>query len=132
MKSRSDWVWAMVTAVFLIVDLYLIFVWAPIELTMGIVQRIFYFHVPSFWVAVVAVGVGTFAGIRFLLGRDLRFDELAVASNEIGHFHVRAFGDRHVLGEAGVGHLVDLGRTAHLGFCPVADVRGLPDPAAGD
>ncbi|MBI3666733.1 MAG: cytochrome c biogenesis protein CcsA [Acidobacteria bacterium] len=84
MKSRSEWVLPVLTAAMLVAALYLAFVWAPTEKTMGHVQRIFYFHVPSFFTAVVAFLVGMVAGIRFLMSRDFRFDELAVSSNEIG------------------------------------------------
>src|ERR1700722_4377235 len=35
------------TAAMMLLTLYLIFVWVPTEATMGIVQRIFYFHVPA-------------------------------------------------------------------------------------
>ena len=33
----------------MVVDMYLIFVWAPTESVMGHVQRIFYIHVPMAW-----------------------------------------------------------------------------------
>jgi heme exporter protein C len=84
MKDRFDWLLGALAAVMLVVALYLTFVWVPTEFTMGIVQRIFYFHVPPFFVAVVAIFVGMIAGIRFLITRDFRFDEVAVASIEVG------------------------------------------------
>jgi heme exporter protein C len=84
MKDRFDWLLGALAAVMLVVALYLTFVWVPTEFTMGIVQRIFYFHVPPFFVAVVAIFVGMIAGIRFLTTRDFRFDEVAVASIEVG------------------------------------------------
>ncbi|HYM13075.1 MAG TPA: cytochrome c biogenesis protein CcsA [Bryobacterales bacterium] len=84
MKSRNEWALPAAAVVMLVAALYLTFVWVPTERTMGIVQRIFYFHVPSFFTAVVAFLVGMIAGIRFLMTRDYRFDEVAVASNEIG------------------------------------------------
>jgi heme exporter protein C len=84
MKDRFDGLLGALAAVMLVVALYLTFVWVPTEFTMGIVQRIFYFHVPPFFVAVVAIFVGMIAGIRFLITRDFRFDELAVASIEVG------------------------------------------------
>ncbi len=68
----------------MVANLYLIFVWAPTELTMGIVQRIFYFHMPAFVVAAVAIVIGMIAGIRFVMSRDYRFDELSVAAIEVG------------------------------------------------
>jgi heme exporter protein C len=74
--------WA--SAILIVIALYLIFLWVPTERTMGIVQRIFYFHMPAFVVAFIAIYVGMFASIRYLMTRDLRFDELAVASIEVG------------------------------------------------
>lgn len=84
MKNQSDWVWCGATAAMMVAALYLTFVWVPMERTMGVVQRIFYFHAPSFFVAAVAIVVSLVAGIRFLMTRDLRLDELAVASAELG------------------------------------------------
>jgi len=73
-----------VTAVMMVAALYLAFVWVPTERSMGIVQRIFYFHMPSFVVAAVAIYVGLAASIGYLASRDLRFDELAASSIEVG------------------------------------------------
>ena len=84
MRSRSSWILPAVSAVMLVATLYLTFVWAPMERTMGVVQRIFYFHVPPFFVAAVAIFIGLIASIRFLMTRDQQFDELAVASIEVG------------------------------------------------
>lgn len=84
MRDRSDALWCLATAVAMTAALYLIFVWVPTERSMGIVQRIFYFHMPPYLVAVVAISVGMVASIRYLATRDFRFDELAVASVEIG------------------------------------------------
>ena len=49
---------AIATGLGLIAALYLIFIWAPMEKTMGVVQRIFYFHLPSAFVAFVAFIIG--------------------------------------------------------------------------
>ncbi len=72
------------TGLMLIVSLYLIFIWAPNESTMGVVQRIFYFHMPSAIVSWVAFIIGGVAAIRYLSNRDPRFDDLSVACNETG------------------------------------------------
>jgi heme exporter protein C len=67
---------AMVTA------LYFIFIWVPTEATMGIVQRIFYFHVPAAAVSFTASFVGGISAILYLVKRDSRYDDLSVAANE--------------------------------------------------
>ena len=72
------------TAAMLTAALYLIFIWAPNERTMGVVQRIFYFHVPSAFTAFVAFTIGGVASIRYLSSRESRFDSLSVACNEVG------------------------------------------------
>lgn len=57
---------------------------APTERTMGVIQRIFYFHVPSAWTGFVAFFINLIGSIAFLRKRDLKWDRLAVASAEIG------------------------------------------------
>ena len=62
--------------------LYLIFMWVPTEATMGIVQRIFYFHVPAAAVSFTAAFLGGIASILYLVKRDNRYDDLSLAANE--------------------------------------------------
>jgi len=69
-------------AVAMVVHLYLVFMWVPTEATMGIVQRIFYFHVPAAMVSFVACFVGGIAAILYLVKRDNRYDDLSLAANE--------------------------------------------------
>jgi heme exporter protein C len=57
---------------------------APTERTMGVIQRIFYFHVPSAWTGFVAFFICCFACIAFLRTRAPKWDWLAVASAELG------------------------------------------------
>lgn len=67
-----------------VAGLYAAFVYAPNEKTMGVVQRIFYFHVPSAWVAFLAFFVVFVGGIVYLRTRERRWDTLALSSAEIG------------------------------------------------
>src|SRR6185437_14413771 len=57
---------------------------APTERTMGLVQRIFYFHVPSAWSGFVAFLISFIASIAYLRSRAPKWDWLAVSSAEIG------------------------------------------------
>jgi len=57
---------------------------APTEQTMGPVQRIFYYHVPSAWTAFCLFGVNLIASIWYLVRRNLKADALALASAEVG------------------------------------------------
>lgn len=65
--------------------LYLALLWAPTEAVMGDVQRIFYFHMPSAWVALgPAFTVVFVCSIIYLIKKDLRYDRIAASSAEIG------------------------------------------------
>ncbi len=64
--------------------LHAIFLEVPMEVTMGAVQRIFYFHLPSAAVAFLAFAVSAGASVAYLIGRNLRWDRWAVSAAEIG------------------------------------------------
>jgi heme exporter protein C len=57
---------------------------APTEQTMGEVQRIFYYHVPSAWVAMMCFFVNLVASLTYLKTRRPGADALAAASAEVG------------------------------------------------
>src|SRR5437879_7175945 len=57
---------------------------APTEATMGLIQRIFYFHVPFGWTAFVAFFISFISSIAYLRSRAPRWDWLAVSSAEVG------------------------------------------------
>ena len=67
-----------------LVAIYAAFGYAPTEAEMGPVQRIFYFHVASAWVAFLAFLVVFGAGVLYLRRRDAGLDYLAEASAELG------------------------------------------------
>ncbi len=73
-----------VMLILMTVALYLVFVWVPNEKTMGIIQRIFYFHVPSAWVGFLAFGVVFIASIAYLIKRNDQWDMIAAISAELG------------------------------------------------
>lgn len=64
--------------------LYMALVWAPEERTLGVVQRIFYFHVGSAWNAYLAFFVVFVVSIAYLVRRRATLDAMAVAAAEIG------------------------------------------------
>ncbi|MER2599147.1 MAG: cytochrome c biogenesis protein CcsA [Caldilineales bacterium] len=83
------------TAVLLAVGVYLSMLWAPTAVNMPteaerFAQRIFYFHVAAGWVGYLAFGVTAIASIAYLVKRQRRFDNLAVASAEIGVVYTAA------------------------------------------
>lgn len=85
MKTNKIYL-TLVTAsyVAILVGLYFAFFYAPTERTMGVVQRIFYFHVPSAWTAFVAFFIVCVSSIMFLIKGTEKWDLLAKASAEIG------------------------------------------------
>lgn len=70
--------------VLMIAALYLIFLYVPTEETMGVVQRIFYFHVPLAWVSFLAFFVVFLGSILYLWKRNSKWDILASSSAEVG------------------------------------------------
>lgn len=68
----------------MLVALYAIFLYAPIEKTMGIIQKIFYFHVSSAFLSFFAFFIVFIASILYLYRRDRKWDILAHSSAEIG------------------------------------------------
>ena len=56
---------------------------APYESTMGLVQKIFYVHLPSAWMFLLAAIVCGVASVRFLFRGDPRHDRLAWAAAEL-------------------------------------------------
>jgi len=84
--ETRPWFWASAVALFFAMayDLYLVFRVAPTEVTMGEVYRIFYFHVPSAWVALVSFFVVFVSSVMYLVKRTRFWDLLAVSSAELG------------------------------------------------
>ncbi|HBV85301.1 MAG TPA: cytochrome C assembly protein [Desulfosporosinus sp.] len=72
------------TFVSMLVSLYLVFVWVPVERQMGPVQKIFYFHVPSAWVAFLAFFVVFAASLMYLKTKLALYDIIAGSSAQVG------------------------------------------------
>ncbi len=64
--------------------LYAIFRLVPTEERMGVVQRIFYFHVPSALAGFLGVALCAACSALYLWTRDRRFDRVAHAAAELG------------------------------------------------
>jgi heme exporter protein C len=63
---------------------WMVFFWVPTEADQGIVQRVFYIHVPIAWITEMAFGFTALAGIIHLWLGDDRADAAAVTSAEGG------------------------------------------------
>jgi len=72
------------TLAWLAVALYMIFFYAPTELTMGNVQRIFYIHASSAITALLAYGFVAVGSVGYLWRRSQFADDLAHAAAEVG------------------------------------------------
>jgi heme exporter protein C len=83
-KTLSPTVHLLATLAWLVVGLYMVFLYAPQEATMGEVQRIFYIHVSSAWTAFLAYFLVFLGSVTYLWKRSPRADDLAQAAGEVG------------------------------------------------
>jgi len=70
------------TAASFIYDIHLIFFRTPVELTMGIVQKIFYFHVPAAYAMYLAAGACFLGSVAYLYSPTDGRDAIAKAGAE--------------------------------------------------
>jgi heme exporter protein C len=66
-----------------LVALWLVFFYAPTEREMGVIQRIFYIHVPTAWLGELAIGILALCSLGYLWLRDDRLDAIAVSAAEL-------------------------------------------------
>ena len=82
--KRAFPILAVLTAVLLSYALYQALEVAPTEATMGDVQRIFYYHVPSAWTAFLLFIINFVASVVYLIRRNTKADIVALVSAEVG------------------------------------------------
>ena len=58
--------------------------YAPVELNMGLVQKVFYFHMAAAWVGMLAFLMAVVFAILYLRTREMKWDYFAASSVEIG------------------------------------------------
>ena len=83
-RHKLDKIFSILLFTVVPVGLYFAFFYAPVERIMGIVQKIFYFHVASAWIGFFAFFVTFVASILYLVTKKYVFDDIASASAEIG------------------------------------------------
>ena len=71
--------------------LYMVFIYVPTEAQMGVVQRIFYFHVPLAWLGLLSYTLVFISSIMFLWKRNASWDNLASSAAEIGFIFTTLF-----------------------------------------
>ena len=90
-NERREWramVRSIVNAVILFaliaLTAYLAFHYAPIEKSMGVIQKIFYLHIACAFSAFVAFGICFYANLRYVFTRQPKTDWLGVSAAEVG------------------------------------------------
>src|SRR6202521_6088269 len=84
MNQRLNLALGALPALLMLAAIYMVFMFVPTEADQGVVQRIFYFHVPCAWVAFAAFGLVAIAGVFYLwMGHDV-WDDLGFAAAESG------------------------------------------------
>ncbi|HSJ88282.1 MAG TPA: cytochrome c biogenesis protein CcsA [Anaerolineales bacterium] len=73
----------MVSIIVLVIAAYLALVFAPKELVMGDVQRVFYFHIGTAWTALLGFILAAVLSIIYLITKDQKWDRLQVAAIEV-------------------------------------------------
>lgn len=61
----------------------LVFLYAPVERTMGPVQKVFYFHVATAWVGMLGFLAAAVVGVIYLVTRNKKWDLMGYAAVEI-------------------------------------------------
>lgn len=61
----------------------MVFFYAPLEVVMNYVQKIFYFHISTAWVGMLGFIVSASAGVVYLVTKDLKWDIFELAAVEI-------------------------------------------------
>jgi heme exporter protein C len=83
-QFRLDAVLGVVLILSMSLALYMAFIEAPREKTMGDLQRIFYFHVPAAITGLLAFAINFVASLMYIIRKNRRWDNLALAAAEIG------------------------------------------------
>lgn len=84
MKSSLSYALGVTSCLAMLTALFMVFVFVPTEAEQGIVQRIFYFHVPCAWVAFMSFGIVALAGGLYLWLENQIWDDVSYAAAEIG------------------------------------------------
>ena len=72
-----------VVAILFVIAVGMVFFYAPLEATMGQVQRVFYFHVATAWVGMLGFLAAAIVGVIYLVRKERRWDTAGLAAIEI-------------------------------------------------
>ncbi len=82
-QPRALQVLNILSVVLLLAAYALVFGFAPIEKVMGIVQKVFYFHVATAWVGMLGFIAAAITGVIYLRTQNLKWDIITVSAVEI-------------------------------------------------
>jgi heme exporter protein C len=83
-KNNRLLIFDILCAVLLALATGMVFLYAPVERVMGLVQKVFYFHVSTAWVGMLGFLMAAIAGGIYLKNHDPKWDLVSSASVEIG------------------------------------------------
>lgn len=72
-----------VSVLLFLAALTMVFLYAPLEVTMNYVQKIFYFHIANAWVGMLGFIAAAVAGVVYLVKHDQKWDIIELAAVEI-------------------------------------------------
>ena len=84
MRRFIDTILPAATFVVMLLAIYMVFVYVPTDRNQGIIQRVFYFHVPLAIMCFTAFATVAFASIMFLWRATRSWDRLAHSAAEVG------------------------------------------------
>ena len=84
MRKTTDIILAITAIGSIMAAAVAVFLFAPVERSMGIVQKIFYFHLGSAFAAFLAFTLVLAVSVLFLITRQPRWDIIAVSAAEAG------------------------------------------------
>jgi heme exporter protein C len=82
-KSIALTILDVVCIILLTISTYLALFFAPTELVMGQVQRVFYFHIGTAWVGLLGFILAALSGVVYLITKNMYWDRFEVAAVEV-------------------------------------------------
>ena len=132
MRENLIYILGAAAAVLLVRNLYIILNVLPDEANQGAMYRIMFFHIPAVVDSVHWRLLRLLANVAYLVTGKLKYDAMQrFVYGGAAAVPVHRPDHRQDLGPHHLGHLVDLGRAAHLGARLRAAVLRIPDAAPG-
>ncbi len=82
--SKYAKIFLVLALILLCIDLIIIFAFTPQDITQGIIQKIFYIHVPSAFCMYIGFFLGALYSVVYLINRSDKNDLIAYCSIEVG------------------------------------------------